>query len=423
MSETASEAHDLSFRLRLTLFFVLIVVLPMIALAILVSQIADDSASGKTDARLDAGLRTAANLYDEAQRDAARAAHSVGAEIADDPQAAAALASGPAAVESLARGYVGRHGVVSLRLDGPGGATASAGDRDPVASASSDLVGADGAPIGTVRASTSNSKELLARIERLTGERAALVGSQGPVAGAAPLDAEALPQPGDSSQVEVSGDSYRIAASEPLGPDGTRIAVLAPAEGAGFLASEPTMAVVVAGFFAIALIAVLLIFRSLQGYVREMLGAARRIGGGDFSSKVPVAGRDEMAGLASEFNRMSGRLSDQMDDLRRQRVEIERSVRRIGEAFASGLDRGALLAIVVETAVAACEADYGLVALSGHVGAEAEAGQASEASSDVALAAERRALRKGQSRRSAMEPSPSPARWAGSAAPSDRSGQ
>ena len=65
-----------------------------------------------------------------------------------------------------------------------------------------------------------------------------------------------------------------------------------------------------------------------------------------------------------------------MDQLRRQRVEIEESVRRIGEAFASGLDRQALLAILVETAVGTCEADYGLVALSGHAGAEAEAGDA-----------------------------------------------
>ena len=42
--------------------------------------------------------------------------------------------------------------------------------------------------------------------------------------------------------------------------------------------------------------------RALQGQIREMLGAARRIGGGDFSGEVPVSGKDEMAGLASEFN-------------------------------------------------------------------------------------------------------------------------
>jgi diguanylate cyclase (GGDEF)-like protein len=100
-----------------------------------------------------------------------------------------------------------------------------------------------------------------------------------------------------------------------------------------------------------------------------------------------------MAGLASEFNRMSDRLGEQMDQLRRQRIEIEKSVQRIGEAFASGLDRQALLTILVETAVGTCEADYGLVALSGQVGAEAEAGRRTEAMSDAALAAEERALR------------------------------
>ena len=106
-----------------------------------------------------------------------------------------------------------------------------------------------------------------------------------------------------------------------------------------------------------------------------------------------MSGNDEMAGLASEFNKMSDRLGEQMDQLRRQRVEIENSVRRIGDAFASGLDRQALLAILVETAVGTCEADYGLVALSGHVGAEAEAGKASEPIQEAALAAEQRALR------------------------------
>ena len=92
-----------------------------------------------------------------------------------------------------------------------------------------------------------------------------------------------------------------------------------------------------------------------------------------------MLGRDEMAGLASEFNKMSDRLGAQMQELRRQQVEVDRSVRRIGEAFASGLDRQALLEVVVETALGACDADYGTIALSGHDGAEAEAGTASEA--------------------------------------------
>ena len=85
-----------------------------------------------------------------------------------------------------------------------------------------------------------------------------------------------------------------------------------------------------------------------------MLGAARRIGSGDFSQRVPVVGRDEMAGLASEFNKMTDQLEEQIGQLRRQRTELDRSVRRLGEAFAAGLDRETLLGIVAETALGAC---------------------------------------------------------------------
>ena len=67
----------MSFRLRLTLFFVIIVVLPMIALAVLVSQIASDSESGKTDARLSAELHTATAGYESAQADSRRVAQPV----------------------------------------------------------------------------------------------------------------------------------------------------------------------------------------------------------------------------------------------------------------------------------------------------------------------------------------------------------
>ena len=83
-----------------------------------------------------------------------------------------------------------------------------------------------------------------------------------------------------------------------------------------------------------------------------------------------------MAGLATEFNKMSDQLVAQMDQLRSQQVEIDRSVRRIGEAFASGLDRDGLLEIVAETAVSACSADYGLIALTGQGGSEVSDGQA-----------------------------------------------
>ena len=145
-------------------------------------------------------------------------------------------------------------------------------------------------------------------------------------------------------------------------------------------------------FFAVALFFIIMLLRMLGGQVRSMFEAARGIGEGDFGRKVPVLGDDEMAGLASEFNKMSDRLSAQMQELRRQQVEVDRSVRRIGEAFASGLDREGLLEIVVETALGACGAQYGTIAISGRDGAEAEAGEPSDSMRDLAAAVEVDAL-------------------------------
>ena len=381
----------MSFRLRLTLFFLIIVVLPMVALAVLVSQIAADSESGKADARLSAQLRTATTVYEGAAEDSARVARRIAAEIAADPAAVATMQRGSDAdLRSLAQRYGGN--VASVRLTNQAGEDVTITQGPPVAVASVDLTAA-GATIGAVGASAITSKRLLDQIEDATGEDAALVGPTGTIEGASEVEAEPLPASGETASVDAAQGELRVAATEPLGDERVRIALYAPSGDEGFLSSRPKVAIAVAVFLALAVIAVLLLLRALGGQIREILAAARRIGDGDFSGEVPVSGNDEMAGLGREFNKMSNRLSAQMDQLRRQRAEIEESVRRIGEAFASGLDRQALLGILVETAVGTCEADYGLIALSGHAGAEAESGTGTGPVQEAALAAEQRALR------------------------------
>ena len=58
----------MSFRGRLTLFFLLIVVMPMIAVAVLVTQVTAQSRNGKADARLAAGLETALSIPSRRRR-------------------------------------------------------------------------------------------------------------------------------------------------------------------------------------------------------------------------------------------------------------------------------------------------------------------------------------------------------------------
>lgn len=60
---------------------------------------------------------------------------------------------------------------------------------------------------------------------------------------------------------------------------------------------------------AVALIAVLLISRTLSGPISELAAATRQIEQGNFSVRVPVRQRDEMGALAASFNQMAAGLA------------------------------------------------------------------------------------------------------------------
>jgi len=379
-----------SFRGRLTLFFLLIVVLPMIALAVLVTQVETQSGNGKADARLASGLQVSLAVY---RRDVARAkvaATQLGRSVA----LANALRSGDRSqIGSTTRSLARQHSVPALVLRDPQGRTlAIVGSRNPAPAYRLNLRGPNG-DVGSLVVSTTTPKAYVAEIHRLTGRGVALLGPDGPIASTLRIGGASLPASGHTADVEIASHKVRAGTTTLPGPGPMRLALFGPTEPGGFFGSSPLVAGVLVLFFAVALVFVAMLLRALAGQVAAMLEAARGIGEGDFSRTVPVVGSDEMAGLASEFNKMSGRLSAQMEELRRQQVEIDRSVRRIGEAFASGLDRQGLLQVVAETALGACGAEYGTIALSGREGAEAEAGEANDALQDVAVAAEGQALR------------------------------
>jgi diguanylate cyclase (GGDEF)-like protein len=380
---------SVSFRGRLTLFFLLIVVLPMIAVGVLVKQVTSESGSAKADARLAAGLDASLSVYRDDASDAERAAK----RFANEPAVGAALRSGdPARIESTARSLAGQSGIQSLVIRDPSGhRVATVGPGDAVATYELNLTDPSGS-VGSLTASTTTASDYLDDVRHLTGRDGTVVGAGGPVSSTLTVKGANLPPSGHSADVEVAGDNLRAATADLPGPGDLRLSLFGPVESGGFFSSSPVVAAALVVFFAVAVVFVAMLLRMLGGQVRSMLDAARGIGEGDFSRKVPVLGDDEMAGLASEFNKMSDRLSAQMQELRRQQVEVDRSVRRIGEAFASGLDRQGLLKVVVETALGACEAQYGTIALTGHDGAEAEAGEPSEPIRDLAVAAEVDAL-------------------------------
>src|SRR3954447_17464395 len=71
--------REVSFGRRLALFLVLIAVVPTLALIAILLFVSEDSQAGKADARLAAGLRTAAAIYRTRTADAAAKAKSLAA--------------------------------------------------------------------------------------------------------------------------------------------------------------------------------------------------------------------------------------------------------------------------------------------------------------------------------------------------------
>lgn len=386
----------MSFRNRLTLFFVVIVIVPMIAVALVLFRLIADSETGKADAGVAASARAAGSLYRNETARAPRAAISL---VQHDTRLAQALAKGfKHSAQRHAEKLVSSGKIKRLQIVQGGQVIADAGDPTAVAPTSFYLVDASRKPLGLMVLSTHNASEFAALAKGVTGVNVALT-SGGSVL------ATTLPgvRPGTSrvGNVTVGGNSYRVAVITGRGFSGpVQISVLSPRTSTTTAISHSRLIAggVLVGFFALAFAFALLVSRSLQQQIASFLEAARRLGTGDFATRVPVTGHDEFAALGEQFNRMSQQLEARLEELRQQRARLERSLQRIGETFASNLDRDALLRIVLRTAVDAVAASAGRASVRPGIGEPLrEAARVGDASTmrDALEAAEREALRTG----------------------------
>ncbi len=123
--------------------------------------------------------------------------------------------------------------------------------------------------------------------------------------------------------------------------------------------SRLLIAALLLGFLIVAITLAWFVARSLHGQMERFLVAARRIGEGDFSERVPTTGSDDFAALGEEFNKMSEQLESRLEDLRIERERLRSAMRRIGVAIASNLDRDGLLQVVVSASTDGVGADAG----------------------------------------------------------------
>ena len=358
----------MSFRKTLTLFFVLIVIVPMVSVAFVVFGLISDSESGQADARVAAQQQVAINLFREARAEADAKL----AEVGSDRVFGQSLQAGDLdRARRRARQLLESRDIERIAIVDGGRRVLDVGSRQATAPAARPLRTAEGESFGRLEVSGVRAAEFVRRVRRVTGLDAVIrregqrLASTLPGAGTQPL-----PRVGDA---EVDGREYRVASFDATGFAGERVRITALA------ASESTdseirdarllAAAILLGFFIIAVACALLVSRSLQQQIGGFLVAARRLGSGDFSAEIPTSGNDEFAALGDEFNKMSHQLEARLRELRQERERVQGSMRRLGEAVASNLDRDALLEIVVRTAVEGVGADAGRASVCAEDGA------------------------------------------------------
>ena len=350
----------MSFRSRLLLFFTIIVVIPMIAVALVLFSLTADSETGKADAQIGQAMRSAFAIYQQ-DRDAARGSLDA---IAGDAQLGTALArpGGRAAVrrrlEALLRQHPSVRAIAVYDLQRH--PIASVGAADGVAPAVATPSTRTGRRLGMVAVSSTRAGEYAREVAETTalGVRVARGGR---------LLASTLQERGlfvpRSGDVTIAGRKYRgrfATLADALGPP-VQVGVFEEGSSLSSAIDDRRLVIgaILAAFLVLALLSSVVVVRALQNQIQQFLEAARRLAHGDFSEPVPVEGADEFAALGREFNAMSAQLAGKIDEVEHKRSELEDTIRRVGDAFAAGLDREAMVNLTLRTAVEACEADAG----------------------------------------------------------------
>ena len=123
--------------------------------------------------------------------------------------------------------------------------------------------------------------------------------------------------------------------------------------------SRVVAAIFIAAFLLLAFAFTVLASRALQGQIKRFLDAARRLGSGDFTARVPTEGHDEFARLARSSTACRASCPAASTSYRRSARGCGTRSGGLERRFASNLDRPALLELALRTAVDAVQASCG----------------------------------------------------------------
>src|SRR6202035_2654802 len=342
----------MSFRTRLTSFFVLIVVIPMVAFGFLVFRLISDSQQGKADARANGLAGAAGSLY---QSESA-------AGSADARSIAESLVRSRAPIATTTEALAARAGLARVRVELGSRTVADFGSNTAIAPGTAVVRGGAGSRPLRVSVSELTAPEF---VNDLRAQGAVVVVRQGGRTLGATSVAAAKAKFPAAGTASLAGQPYRAVTLSPPGFGGpvkvTVLSSLASTRTGSVTGSQLVAAAFIAAVVLLAMAFAVMASRGLQGQVSRFLQAARRLAGGDFSSPIKTEGHDEFAALGDEFNNMSSQLERRLDELSQERSRLRGVIQRTGEIFASNLDRSVLLGLALKTAIDAVEASGGRV--------------------------------------------------------------
>ena len=327
----------------------------MMAVAVLLFGLVGKSEDSVGKADIGARQASAQQLLDVKRREARTPVRTVG----EDRRLQGAILRGDSeAAKKRAQELVTSLRLARIVLIKDGETVFAAGDRTALAPYVRELQIGD-TSVGSLGVSVVSAKTYADEIRR-TANLDVVVRNGGKVLVSTRAGAEDATLPAVGT-VRLQGKTYRVDGFSPSAFGGQHVQVftLGIPQAGGVGGGRMTMGAILLGFLVLALVCAVLVSRSLQAQLGAFLDAARRLAAGDFSVQVNTDGKDEFAGLGDEFNKMSRELQRRLVELEQERERVQDSMRRLGEAVASKLDRDALLEIVVRTAVDGVAADAG----------------------------------------------------------------
>jgi diguanylate cyclase (GGDEF)-like protein len=165
---------------------------------------------------------------------------------------------------------------------------------------------------------------------------------------------------GQVFEVDLGGPSY--AEARPVG-GGMALVASTPRSPIGSLSRQVLVSVALVLLFAtggtIALAYALA--RFLTQPLEELAQGARELARGRFDHRIPVRSRDEVGQLAAAFNDMADRLKQTIGQLSASRDQLQKAIRRVGDTLQATHDMKQLLGSILNTTVEATGADVGIL--------------------------------------------------------------